>query len=178
MQLQQLHEMAAKKLCPDCGKSMAANHYWYKGGWRCKKAKDEVPATPAPQQAAPAPQQSPKQTITLDSIRKLVPEVDQETYGDMLYWQVYEHKGAINVMWDYTFKRNTHFGAYRQNQNRIMAANAKIKRIADMYPDSVARAVYVTAENAKAYDERAEDDGEGSYSEYEQSISGGITLTP
>ena len=40
MNLLQINEMAAKKECPLCGKSMAANHYWYKGGWKCKKAKD------------------------------------------------------------------------------------------------------------------------------------------
>ena len=42
MKLQQLNEMAAKKICPDCGKSMAGHHYWYKGGWRCKKTNIEV----------------------------------------------------------------------------------------------------------------------------------------
>lgn len=36
-----LTEMAAKKQCDKCGKTMAANHYWYKGGWKCKKAKPE-----------------------------------------------------------------------------------------------------------------------------------------
>ena len=170
MQLQLLHEMAAKKICPDCGKSMAAKHYWYKGGWRCKKAKDEVPAAPSPQPT--------KQTVTIDAIRKLVPEVDQETYGDMLSWQVYEHKGTINVMWDYTFKRNTHFGAYKQNQRRIDTANARIRHIADMFPTNTSRVVYVTADKAKQYDEQLELNGDDSYSEYEQSISGGITLTP
>lgn len=33
-----LTEMAAKKQCDKCGKTMAANHYWYKGGWKCKGA--------------------------------------------------------------------------------------------------------------------------------------------
>ena len=37
-----LTEMAAKKECPLCKKSMAANHYWYKGGWKCKKEKSET----------------------------------------------------------------------------------------------------------------------------------------
>ena len=37
-----LTEMAAKKECPICKKSMAANHYWYKGGWKCKKEKTET----------------------------------------------------------------------------------------------------------------------------------------
>ena len=38
MDLKQLFEMAAKKICDKCGKSMSGNHYWYKGGWRCKAA--------------------------------------------------------------------------------------------------------------------------------------------
>lgn len=34
----QLAEMARPaKICPKCGKSMAGHHYWYKGGWKCKK---------------------------------------------------------------------------------------------------------------------------------------------
>lgn len=39
-----LTEMAAKKLCNKCGKTMAANHYWYKGGWKCKKGGSDVSA--------------------------------------------------------------------------------------------------------------------------------------
>ena len=36
---QLMMEMARPaKICPDCGKSMAGNHFWYKGGWKCKKA--------------------------------------------------------------------------------------------------------------------------------------------
>ena len=178
--LQILNEMAAKKLCPDCGKSMAANHSWYKGGWRCKKAKDEVPAATPQQSPAqqPAASQQKSPAVTLDAIKKLVPEVDQDVYGDMLGWQVYEYKGTINVAWDYTFKRDTCFGAFKRNQQRIMAANAKIQRIADMFPSAVTRTMYVTADYAKKQDEYAESNGDSAYSEYEQSISGGIALTP
>lgn len=42
-----LTEMAAKKICDKCGKTMAANHYWYKGGWRCKGASKADNAEPA-----------------------------------------------------------------------------------------------------------------------------------
>lgn len=39
IEIAQMLEMARPaKICPDCGKSMAGNHYWYKGGWRCKKS--------------------------------------------------------------------------------------------------------------------------------------------
>lgn len=38
-EIKELVEMARPaKICPDCGKSMAGNHFWYKGGWRCKKS--------------------------------------------------------------------------------------------------------------------------------------------
>ena len=38
-----LQEMAAMKLCPLCSKSMAANHYWYKGAWKCKGVLKTLP---------------------------------------------------------------------------------------------------------------------------------------
>lgn len=54
MKLEQLFEMAAKKLCDKCGKTMAANHYWYKGGWKCKAVKPTVvaPASSTDREAA------------------------------------------------------------------------------------------------------------------------------
>lgn len=37
-EIAQIMEMARPaKICKDCGKSMAGHHYWYKGGWKCKK---------------------------------------------------------------------------------------------------------------------------------------------
>lgn len=33
--------MAAKRICPDCNKPTAGYHFWYKGGWRCKKSSKE-----------------------------------------------------------------------------------------------------------------------------------------
>ncbi len=39
LEIAQMMEMARPaKICPKCGKSMAGHHYWYKGGWKCKKA--------------------------------------------------------------------------------------------------------------------------------------------
>ena len=72
MKLQLLYEMAAKKICDTCGKSMAGNHYWYKGGWKCKAANlqqaqqaaatpEEQPATQPQAQATPEPQPQPPQ---------------------------------------------------------------------------------------------------------------------
>ncbi len=44
MRLSSITEMAAKQFCPTCHKTMAANHYWYKGGWRCKGGGKSVDA--------------------------------------------------------------------------------------------------------------------------------------
>ena len=72
MKIHTLFEMAAKKICPNCGKSMTGNHYWYKGGWKCKAANlqaaaNEQPAADAQgDQEQPAPatpqQEQPQQT--------------------------------------------------------------------------------------------------------------------
>lgn len=71
-----LTEMAAKKQCEHCGKTMAANHYWYKGGWKCKKAKSDD-AKPAEKKAAPAKKEAPaeKKDDTPDRVvRDYVPK--------------------------------------------------------------------------------------------------------
>lgn len=56
MRLSSITEMAAKKYCPNCGKTMSGNHYWYKGGWRCKgggKPADAVQGSDMPRGAEP-----------------------------------------------------------------------------------------------------------------------------
>jgi hypothetical protein len=71
MRLEQLVEMGAAKLCDKCGKTMAANHYWYKGGWKCKttqvqsdpaaiQSQSTVPSTVVQQPTEPSqPEQQP-----------------------------------------------------------------------------------------------------------------------
>lgn len=75
-----LSEMAAKKLCDKCGKSMAANHYWYKGGWKCKgasKAANEVSAAsePTDQPTEQLPLEEPKQHTP----NQVEPKAQQDT---------------------------------------------------------------------------------------------------
>lgn len=55
-------EMVAKKICSSCGKSMSGNHYWYKGGWKCKGVSDRA------KQRAEKRAASPKQEITGDKL--------------------------------------------------------------------------------------------------------------
>lgn len=64
-----LTEMAAKKQCDKCGKTMAANHYWYKGGWKCKKSSgDDKKADNKP---AEKKEDAPKQEKKLKTAEEL-----------------------------------------------------------------------------------------------------------
>lgn len=70
-----LFEMAAKKICEKCGKSMSGNHYWYKGGWKCSDKMGTKPRKPKDGSEAPAKaekKESPPQRVE----RKDVPETD------------------------------------------------------------------------------------------------------
>lgn len=63
MLLNQITEMARPaKICPECGKSMAGNHYWYKGGWRCKKSnlKDKEEGKAEEKKPTHKPEQKPE----------------------------------------------------------------------------------------------------------------------
>ncbi|TFG98294.1 hypothetical protein E4H12_06525 [Candidatus Thorarchaeota archaeon] len=69
LEIARMMEMARPaKICPDCGKSMAGHHYWYKGGWKCKKAnrkdgdadkKEAKPAAKKDDKKAPAKKEAP-----------------------------------------------------------------------------------------------------------------------
>lgn len=62
--VQQISEMAKPvKLCPKCGKSMAANHYWYKGGWKCKGSTKAAPNTSILQDLTQTATQEPPQAV-------------------------------------------------------------------------------------------------------------------
>lgn len=54
-----LFEMAAKKICEKCGKSMSGNHYWYKGGWKCS---DKMGSKPRKDKEAAAGKSEPEDT--------------------------------------------------------------------------------------------------------------------
>lgn len=196
MKLQQITEMAAKKLCPLCGKTMAANHYWYKGGWKCKKSAtadagtDVVKAlTPIAPIAKIAPTEQPAAvpapvtrgaTVSADvnKIREMIPELDWQDEGDAgdIYWQVSNHGGKINVSWEYTFKRDTPTGAYAHKQRLINAANVRLAQLANTFPDSLINVRPLTPAIVRAQEQRAESNGESAYSEYEQSIGGYATF--
>lgn len=174
-----LTEMAAKKFCERCGKTMAANHYWYKGAWKCKGA-SKVPQEgqqPIPN-AQPKPMASPvtKPSISIEAIRQAVPEDGAETSGKQLGWGVREYQGNIYIDYDYTFRRMSRVSAFKDNANRINSANDRLQRIASQYPDNVVKITLCTLDSARRSDEWAENNGDDSSSEYEQSIGGQLIL--
>lgn len=69
------------KICPDCGLSMSGNHYWYKGGWKCKKeniAKAQAAgaatvSTPTPPSASPTAQPSVQPSAPADTNQQPTP---------------------------------------------------------------------------------------------------------
>lgn len=62
VEIAQLIEMARPaKICKDCGKSMAGHHYWYKGGWKCKKANRKDGAAEEKKPAAKAKSEAKKE---------------------------------------------------------------------------------------------------------------------
>lgn len=85
MLLQPLNEMAAKKICPQCGLSMAKNHYWYKGGWRCKKSNMEVATNirnADAEKLAAAKPQAPAQPAPAPAERERPTSIEQVRVGD------------------------------------------------------------------------------------------------
>lgn len=194
MKLQQITEMAAKKLCPLCGKTMAANHYWYKGGWRCKKSASSdtssssvTPIAPVAKIAPaeqPAPDQKPVQRkatvpVNVEKIRELIPELDWQDDPDVagdIFWQVSKHNGKVDVSWEYTFRRDTPTGAYADKQRLINVANNRLALLANTFPDSLLSIRPLTPALVRAEEQRKESNGESAYSEYEQTIGGYATF--
>lgn len=182
MKLTQITEMAAKKLCDKCGKTMAANHYWYKGGWRCKKSAtaDGTPNAAPSNGAAPMQKPGVKSSgITVDHVRANLRDMgwNPENTDDEVYWQVSKNVvGNIFVVWDITFRRNTLSGAFQDYSQQISRANQMLKKLAATYPDAVVSIYPVTAETVRRDELRRQMNGNDLYSEYEQSLGGSIEL--
>lgn len=94
------------------------------------------------------------------------------------YFQVYGAPGEVTVGWDLTFRRNTSTGAFKQYQQDINEANARLQRLADKYKSILKNLSLCTLQDAKQNDEWRESDGERAYSEYEQSLGGSVTFKP
>lgn len=96
-EIAKLMEMARPaKICPDCGKSMAGNHYWYKGGWKCKKSnlaaaggkKEEKKEEPK-KAAGPAKKEE-KKPVKKEEPKKVAPAAAHDDDDEKK-----EHKGAV-----------------------------------------------------------------------------------
>jgi hypothetical protein len=74
-----LNEMAAKKICPICNNPMAGFHYWYKGGWKCKKSSINPPAPGAATTIPGAPPTAPLAKPKMPS-KQTAPKVTLEDW--------------------------------------------------------------------------------------------------
>lgn len=97
-------------------------------------------------------------------------------------WQIYASNNgqSINVDWDITFRRNTREGAFREYKSQIDRANQYIQ---DVAKDAVSKGYdigkvrVVTLQDARDSDEWARNNGGEAYSEYEQSLGGGVGIS-
>lgn len=119
-------------------------------------------------------QENIQKTINVEELKKLFPEINREPSGQNLNWSVREWKGEIFVEWDYTFRRNTRVGAYKENASRIQQANQRLSVLAEQFKALAPELNLYTMENAKKGDDWADSNGDSPYSEYEQSFGSSI----
>lgn len=119
-----------------------------------------------------------KETLAayIESIRSSAPNTRDVT------WQFLSRSNGqeVEIYWDLTFRRDTKTGAYGQYKSQIDLANRYVQSIVDDARqkgyNTSAPDLY-TRDKAMADDRRAEEYGEGAYSEYEQAMSGGVTIS-
>jgi len=90
-------------------------------------------------------------------------------------WQITHYQNTVSVSWDWTFRRNTRLGEFKQQRSKVMNANSKIETIADWVKKNISNIKKIdlnlqTEKSAKEDDERAERNGDSAYSEYEQGL--------
>lgn len=113
-------------------------------------------------------------SIDVEELKKLFPEINKETSGKELTWSVREWKGEVFVEWDYTFRRNTRVGAYKENSSRIQQANQRLSMLAEKFKALAPEINLYTMDNAKKGDDWADSNGDSPYSEYEQSFGSSV----
>lgn len=119
-----------------------------------------------------------KETLAayIESIRSSAPNTRDVT------WQFLSRSNGqeVEIYWDLTFRRDTKTGAYGQYKSQIDLANRYVQSIVDDARKkgySTSAPDLYTRDKAMADDRRAEEYGEGAYSEYEQAMSGGVTIS-
>lgn len=110
-----------------------------------------------------------------DSIRAAVPQ------GRDVDWQVYpvDQGSAIKIDWDITFRRNSRVGAMKEFGAQVTRANQYLQML---YQDAKNKGytpeepILMTMADAQHSDDMAAMNGDGPYSEYEQSIGGSLKI--
>jgi hypothetical protein len=88
----------------------------------------------------------------------------------------------ISIYYSYTFRRDTHLGAYQRYSGKFARCNAYLQEIADSFKGSKLVTVQLflaDANRAKKRDMNTDENGDSQdgYSEYEQSFGGALHLT-
>lgn len=191
MKLQQITEMAAKKICDRCGKTMAANHFWYKGGWRCKKSaladvqpQDGVADANQPPAATPTPRKAEKQPVapkeptvpvTKDQVTELIPEIEWNDVSDM-QWSVEEIDGNVVATWSYPFMGVSAEEAFTNKARQVAFGNVRLRGIASKFPDSVVGMTLPTIETARQSDAERQEAGQPVVTPRERRLTGQLQL--
>lgn len=111
----------------------------------------------------------------LASIEKSAPK------GRDIDWQFNASRDgqSINLYWDITFRRNNRVGAFNEFRAQVNAANNYVQQV---YNDAKAKGYkpdmpnLMTLADAQRSDQMAYENGDSDYSEYEQSIGGGLVI--
>lgn len=112
-----------------------------------------------------------------DVFKELVDKYKEKEFGDAVFWVSKDaSKNLINVSFDITFRRNTRTGYVKQNKAKVDKANDILSSLNNQYKNSKNKLKLVTLADAQASDDRAENNGDSAYSEYEQSLGGSLEI--
>lgn len=109
------------------------------------------------------------------SIESSVPQ------GRDLDWQVFlvDNGNSLRIDWDITFRRNSRVGAMKEFSAQVSRGNRYLQ---DVYADAKSKGYVpeeprlMTMADAQRSDDIASMNGDGAYSEYEQSIGGSLKI--
>lgn len=136
------------------------------GGYEDDDEPADKPTAVEPVPATSSPTPSPIEKL-YDKWRR---EYHEKEYGQA-YIQVTSYEGRVKVSWDITERRTSRLGIFNDNKGMVNSMNSIVSRL-----KAEAEAVGLKAEVRLCTVDRF-DDSDREYSEYEQAIGGGITIT-
>lgn len=132
---------------------------------------------PLPPGATGATKPDAKKYSAEDLAVELNRQIQGLSRGD-LDWQSRLGIDRISVEFDFTFRRNTHVGAFQQYKSQIQASNNRLKAMKELAEKSGFKTEIheLTLKDAQDSDDITERNEGSAYSEYEQSIGGRLII--